>query len=198
MRKRRVVGRVHGMKYRWKGHKSRNRHKNRVERSGQARLVYVKNINCNIPTTWRWARGDYADTTKSDTSISWFLPWHQYSLKPFLLWQVNKTTLSRYSSKHTVITGICRVADSVGSWRTRHTDRFDFPFTTAPRRFQRLSDCMPRSAHRKIGLFAPVQSSPTEWSPFGACAVTPQWSYCFASLWIDDACVQVCLWLISY
>ena len=27
-------------------------------RSGQARLVYVKNINRNIPNTWRWARGD--------------------------------------------------------------------------------------------------------------------------------------------
>ena len=29
----------------------RNRHKNRLERSGQAWLVYVKDINCNIPTT---------------------------------------------------------------------------------------------------------------------------------------------------
>ena len=27
------------------------------KRSGQARLVYVKNINGNIPTTWRWAIG---------------------------------------------------------------------------------------------------------------------------------------------
>ena len=26
--------------------------------SGQARLVYVKNINRNTPTTWRWAHGD--------------------------------------------------------------------------------------------------------------------------------------------
>ena len=34
-----------------KGHKDRNTHKNKTKRSGQARLVYVKNINSNIPTT---------------------------------------------------------------------------------------------------------------------------------------------------
>ena len=57
MRKRRVVGRIYGMKYSLKGHKDRNRHKNRIikkkkkKRSGLARLVYVKNINRNIPTT---------------------------------------------------------------------------------------------------------------------------------------------------
>ena len=58
MRKRRVVGRIYGMKYTWKGHKDGDRHKNRLKTSGQARLVYVKNINRDIPTTWRWARGD--------------------------------------------------------------------------------------------------------------------------------------------
>ena len=42
----------------WKGHKDRNRYKNRIKRSGQARLVYVKNINRDISTTWRWTRGD--------------------------------------------------------------------------------------------------------------------------------------------
>ena len=36
MRKRTVVGRIYGMKYSWKGHKDRNRHKNRIKR---------KNIN---------------------------------------------------------------------------------------------------------------------------------------------------------
>ena len=62
MRKRWVVGRIYGMKYSWKGHKDRNRHKTRIKnkkykKSEQARLVYVKDINCcNIPTTWRWAR----------------------------------------------------------------------------------------------------------------------------------------------
>ena len=61
MRKRRVVGRIYGMKYSWKGHKdTRNRQKNRgKKRSGQARLVYIKNVNRNGPTTWRWARGDH-------------------------------------------------------------------------------------------------------------------------------------------
>ena len=46
------------MKYSWKGHKDRNRYKNRIKRCGQSRLVYVTDINRNIPTTWRWARGD--------------------------------------------------------------------------------------------------------------------------------------------
>ena len=58
MRKRRVVGRIYGMKNNWKSHEDRNRHKDRIKRSGQARLVYVKNINSNNPTTWRWANGD--------------------------------------------------------------------------------------------------------------------------------------------
>ena len=44
VRKRRVVGRIHGMKYSWKGYKDRNRHKIRIKRSGQARVVYVKDI----------------------------------------------------------------------------------------------------------------------------------------------------------
>ena len=52
------------MKYSWKGHKDRNRHKNRIKikirikRIGQARLVYVTDINRNIPTMWRWACRD--------------------------------------------------------------------------------------------------------------------------------------------
>ena len=44
MRKRRAVGRMYGIKYSGKGHKDRNRPKNK-KRSGQARLVYVKDIN---------------------------------------------------------------------------------------------------------------------------------------------------------
>ena len=51
VRKRRLVGRIYGMKYSRKGHQKRNRQKNRIKRSGQARLVYVKDINRNIPTT---------------------------------------------------------------------------------------------------------------------------------------------------
>ena len=42
MRKRRVVGRIYGRKYSWKGHKDRNRHKNRIRSRGQARLAYVE------------------------------------------------------------------------------------------------------------------------------------------------------------
>ena len=34
VRKRRVVGRIYGMKYSGKGHKDRNRHKNRVKGVG--------------------------------------------------------------------------------------------------------------------------------------------------------------------
>ena len=48
-KKRRVVGRIYGMKYSCNGHKGRNRHKNRIKRSEQAQLVYVKDIN-HIPT----------------------------------------------------------------------------------------------------------------------------------------------------
>ena len=58
VRKRGVVWIIYGVKDGWKGHKDRNRHKNRIKRSGQARLVYVKNTNRNIPTTRRWARRD--------------------------------------------------------------------------------------------------------------------------------------------
>ena len=36
-----------------KGPKVKDRHKSRIQRSGQARLLYVKNTNRNIPTTWR-------------------------------------------------------------------------------------------------------------------------------------------------
>ena len=51
VRKQRLVGRIYGMKYSSKGHKDRNRHRNRVKRSGQARLLYVFDINHNIPAT---------------------------------------------------------------------------------------------------------------------------------------------------
>ena len=60
VRKWRLVRRISGMKYSWKGHKDRNGHKNRMKRSGQAWLGYVKDINRNIPTTWRWACGNPA------------------------------------------------------------------------------------------------------------------------------------------
>ena len=58
VRKRKVVGRIYGMKYCWKGHENINGHKSRIKRSGQARLVCVKDINRNIPTTSRCALRD--------------------------------------------------------------------------------------------------------------------------------------------
>ena len=63
MRKWRVVGKIYGIKYSLKGHKDRNRHthtkqtkkegkkRKKNKMSGQAQLVYVKNIDRNIPTT---------------------------------------------------------------------------------------------------------------------------------------------------
>ena len=38
------------MKYSQKGHKDRNRHKNRIKRSGQAQVVYVKNLITTFPS----------------------------------------------------------------------------------------------------------------------------------------------------
>ena len=58
MRNGRVVGRINGWKYSWWSHTDRNWHKNRMKKSGQARLVYVKDTNHNIPTMWKWVRGD--------------------------------------------------------------------------------------------------------------------------------------------
>ena len=62
-RKRRVVGRIYRMKYSWKGHKDRNRHKNRITRIGQARLLCVIDMNPKIPTTWKWAHEGTTTTT---------------------------------------------------------------------------------------------------------------------------------------
>ena len=49
MRKWRVVGRIYGLKYSWKGHNDRNKHKKKMKRGGQTQLVYVTDININIP-----------------------------------------------------------------------------------------------------------------------------------------------------
>ena len=76
MRKRRVVGRMYRMKYSWKSHKDRNRHKSTIKkkRSGQAWLLYVKDINLDTRTTWRWAREDAQ--TKRNGMIEWAHPKH--------------------------------------------------------------------------------------------------------------------------
>ena len=75
----------------WKGHKDRNRRKNRIKRSSQARLVYLKTqtvttpprspnvILCGWlgskhqltnPTTWRLAHGDRGNTAMSKSSTT--------------------------------------------------------------------------------------------------------------------------------
>ena len=38
--------------------KTETEHKNRIKRSEQARLLYVKDTNSHITTTWRWTRGE--------------------------------------------------------------------------------------------------------------------------------------------
>ena len=47
------------MKYGWKGHKDRNRHKNRVKKGvGKLGWFMFKTISAWPPPRWRWARGD--------------------------------------------------------------------------------------------------------------------------------------------
>ena len=63
------------MKYSWKGHKDRNRHKNRIKKKGLGKLfrfmTYIFDIKRNIPTTWRWARGvNNSNDENSKNSIS--------------------------------------------------------------------------------------------------------------------------------
>ena len=67
MSKPKIVGRIYGMKYSWKGHKDskQTQEQNKIKKkSGQAQLVYVKDINRNIPTTLRWARGDKSQVSE--------------------------------------------------------------------------------------------------------------------------------------
>ena len=48
----------------------RNRYRNTIKRSRQARLVYVEDdINCKIPTSWRWAlaQGPGKESAKLET-----------------------------------------------------------------------------------------------------------------------------------
>ena len=65
MRKRKVVERIYGKKNSWKDHKDKNRHKNRVKRSGQARLVYVFDVGLSsicfrlLQFGWVWWAPDF-------------------------------------------------------------------------------------------------------------------------------------------
>ena len=90
MTKRRVVLRIYGMKYSWKGHKDWNRHTNRINRSGQTQLVFVKDIHHNIPTTWRWAHGDkYGWNSQAETS-----PLKEWHVPDNYDWSILKPVLS--------------------------------------------------------------------------------------------------------
>ena len=69
-----------GMKYSWKGHKNRNRHKNRIKRSGKLGW-FMSDINHNIPTMWRWARRGtgwtYLLSFTWSYHFQWPWPWFQ-------------------------------------------------------------------------------------------------------------------------
>ena len=54
------------MKYSWKGHKDRNRQKNRIKRAGQARLLHIKNMNATSPPR----EGDPAGTREGECLIN--------------------------------------------------------------------------------------------------------------------------------
>ena len=41
----------------------------RIKRSWQAQLIYAKEINYNMPTTWRWVHGD-VDTAESAANVT--------------------------------------------------------------------------------------------------------------------------------
>ena len=58
-----VVGRICGMKYSWKGHKDRKRHKNRLKGVGKF-CWFMSGVSRNIPTTWRGTRVDASLNTR--------------------------------------------------------------------------------------------------------------------------------------
>ena len=77
-------------------------YKNRIKRCGQARLVYVTDINRNIPTTWRWARGDYNRVASSTTAAA----------------TINNNSNSNSWQRHIASENICRSWQCIGSLYT--------------------------------------------------------------------------------
>ena len=74
-----------------KGTQSQNyRQKNRITRSGQARLGY-KNVNHNIPTTWRWARGDRRIYGEIPSTVGFHVRWATTVFR--LKWQMSLCVL---------------------------------------------------------------------------------------------------------
>ena len=77
--------RIYGMKYSWKGHTVRNIHKNIIKRRWQDQLVYVKDINRNIPTTWRRARSRKGSFISGrNKSVSYLVFWAQSTTKNYI------------------------------------------------------------------------------------------------------------------
>ena len=70
-KKLRVIGRIYGMKYSWKDQKCRNRHMNRIKRSGQAQLIYVFDINHNIPTSVKESLQGEKECIEALSGYSW-------------------------------------------------------------------------------------------------------------------------------
>ena len=68
----------------------------RTERSGQARLVCVFEINHNIPTTWRWVRGDSVLVAQS---VLGMMPtgtyWKYQPLSTLTLWRIESYIVER-------------------------------------------------------------------------------------------------------
>ena len=94
------------------------------KRSGQARVVYVKDINRNIPTTWRWARGDW---------------WEQHMLDSY---QTQRTVRCWRHSRRTVTDngfGAFTLRTKRSAWDT-HTLKKRFASVRA--RIKRLNSCL--------------------------------------------------------
>ena len=115
MRKRKVDGRIYGMKYSWKGHKDRNRHKNRIKRRRLARLVYVKNINCNIPTTWRWPRGDSLKG-KSEIDGSFHIP-KSFTLYGLITFRIKRGLRNKSGCHRDRWQGVLNARSTFLTWR---------------------------------------------------------------------------------
>ena len=98
------------MKCSWKGHKDWNRHHKRIKRSGQAWLVYVKDINCNIPNTGRWARGDIS------YKCWWWLFWDSK-------WQDRQKSSTVFESRLYRMSGHQpSIAESAPQWGAEDTE----------------------------------------------------------------------------
>ena len=69
MRKRRVVGRIYGVKYRWKGHKDRNGHKNRIKKEWASSVSLCQGHKPQHPHHVKASHRD--DLKKERRSLIW-------------------------------------------------------------------------------------------------------------------------------